>query len=115
MAKNASTPQLATSITNHLKDTNEQISRLEKYLKLPVLNLLQKHCNGRNIKENNDIINKTDQGIVRDACLIAAEQKIKHYALHLMGLCLCKTIGEVKAASLLALNLDEEKSRCNTN
>jgi ferritin-like metal-binding protein YciE len=26
MAKNASTPQLATSITNHLKDTNEQIS-----------------------------------------------------------------------------------------
>jgi ferritin-like metal-binding protein YciE len=29
MAKNAST-QLATSITNHLKDTNEQISRLEK-------------------------------------------------------------------------------------
>jgi ferritin-like metal-binding protein YciE len=41
MAKNASTP-LATSITNHLKDTNEQISRLEKYLKLPVLNLLQR-------------------------------------------------------------------------
>jgi ferritin-like metal-binding protein YciE len=25
------------------------------------------------LKENNDIINKTDQGIVRDACLIAAE------------------------------------------
>jgi ferritin-like metal-binding protein YciE len=48
MAKNASTPQLATSITNHLKDTNEQISRL---VKLPVLNLLQrKACNGRNIK-----------------------------------------------------------------
>jgi hypothetical protein len=40
--KNASTPQLATSITNHLKDTNEQISRLEKYLKLPVLNLQRK-------------------------------------------------------------------------
>jgi ferritin-like metal-binding protein YciE len=31
MAKNASTPQLATSINNHLKETNEQISRLEKY------------------------------------------------------------------------------------
>jgi ferritin-like metal-binding protein YciE len=26
MAKNASTPQLATSINNHLKETNEQIS-----------------------------------------------------------------------------------------
>jgi ferritin-like metal-binding protein YciE len=58
---------------------------LKKYLKLPVLNLLQKRCNGRNIKENNDIINKTDQGIVRDACLIAAEQKIKHYEIASYG------------------------------
>jgi ferritin-like metal-binding protein YciE len=41
MAKNASTPQLATS-NNHLKETNEQISRLKKILKLPVLNLLQR-------------------------------------------------------------------------
>jgi ferritin-like metal-binding protein YciE len=37
------------------------------------------------LKENNDIINKTDQGIVRDACLIAAEQKIKHYAIASYG------------------------------
>jgi ferritin-like metal-binding protein YciE len=74
-------------------------------LKLPVLNLLQrKACNGRNIKENNDIINKTDQGIVRDACLIAAEQKIKHYEIASYGTlhAYAKTIGEVKAASLLA-------------
>jgi ferritin-like metal-binding protein YciE len=42
------------------------------------------------LKENNDI-NKTDQGIVRDACLIAAEQKIKHYAIASYGtLRLCK-------------------------
>jgi hypothetical protein len=43
-------PQLATS-NNHLKETNEQIFDWKKYLKLPVLNLLQrKACNGRNIK-----------------------------------------------------------------
>jgi ferritin-like metal-binding protein YciE len=36
------------------------------------------------LKENNDIINKTDQGI-RDACLIAAEQKIKHYEIASYG------------------------------
>jgi ferritin-like metal-binding protein YciE len=65
------------------------------------------------LKENNDIINKTDQGIVRDACLIAAEQKIKHYAIASYGTlhAYAKTIGEVKAASLLALNLDEEKEQ----
>jgi ferritin-like metal-binding protein YciE len=50
MAKNASTPQLATSITNHLKDTNEQIS-IEKIFKLPVLKpTAKKSTNGRNIK-----------------------------------------------------------------
>jgi ferritin-like metal-binding protein YciE len=54
MAKNASTPQLAIS-NNHLKDTNEQISRLKKYLKLPVLNLLQRKALQGILKENNDI------------------------------------------------------------
>jgi ferritin-like metal-binding protein YciE len=51
MAKNASTPQLATSITNHLKDTNEQISRLEKIFEVTGITYCkEKHCNGRNIK-----------------------------------------------------------------
>jgi ferritin-like metal-binding protein YciE len=52
-----------------------------------------------------------------DACLIAAEQKIKHYEIASYGTlhAYAKTIGEVKATNLLALNLDEEKSRCNTN
>jgi ferritin-like metal-binding protein YciE len=62
-------------------------------LKLPVLK--PKNCNGRNIKENNDIINKTDQGIVRDACLIAAEQKIKHYAIASYGTLHAYATGEV--------------------
>jgi ferritin-like metal-binding protein YciE len=113
MAKNASTPQLATSITNHLKDTNEQISRLEKIFEVTGIKPTAKKSTAMEgiLKENNDIINKTDQGIVRDACLIAAEQKIKHYAIASYGTlhAYAKTIGEVKAASLLALNLDEEK------
>jgi ferritin-like metal-binding protein YciE len=83
MAKNASTPQLAT-ITNHLKDTNRFLD-WKKYLKLPVLPTAKKSTAMEGIKENNDIINKTDQGIVRDACLIAAEQKIKHYAIASYG------------------------------
>jgi hypothetical protein len=41
MAKNASTPQLATSITNHLKTRTNRLD-WKKYLKLPVLNLLQR-------------------------------------------------------------------------
>jgi ferritin-like metal-binding protein YciE len=67
---------------------------LEKIFEVTGIKPTEKHCNGRNIKENNDIINKTDQGIVRDACLIAAEQKIKHYAIASYGtLRLCKNNG----------------------
>jgi hypothetical protein len=71
-------------------------------LKLPVLNLLQRKALQWNIKENNDIINKTDQGIVRDACLIAAE-RLNIMKLHLMGLCtLCKNNrGELKRPAYL--------------
>jgi hypothetical protein len=48
MAKNASTPQLATSIN---KQTNEQISRLEKIFEVTGIKpTAKKNCNGRNIK-----------------------------------------------------------------
>lgn len=55
--------------------------------------------------------NKTDQGIVRDASLIASEQKIKHYQIATYGTlqAFAKTMGENKAAALLAMTLDEEK------
>jgi ferritin-like metal-binding protein YciE len=101
MAKNASTPQLAT-ITNHLKDTNRFLDWKKIFEVTGIKPTAKKSTAMEGIKENNDIINKTDQGIVRDACLIAAEQKIKHYAIASYGTlhAYAKTIGEVKAANL---------------
>jgi ferritin-like metal-binding protein YciE len=48
--KNASTPQLAT-LTNHLKDTNEQISIGKIFEVTGIKPTEEKHCNGRNKRE----------------------------------------------------------------
>jgi ferritin-like metal-binding protein YciE len=42
MAKNASTPELTTTLNKHLTETNEHISDWKKYLRLPVSNLNKK-------------------------------------------------------------------------
>ncbi|PKH68161.1 hypothetical protein CXF59_05030 [Flavobacterium sp. ALD4] len=113
MAKNASTPELVTTLNKHLTETNEHISRLEKIFEVTGIKPAAKKCDAMEgiLKESDDIINKTDQGIVRDASLIASEQKIKHYQIATYGTlhAFAKTMGENKAADLLAMTLDEEK------
>jgi ferritin-like metal-binding protein YciE len=68
------------------------------------------------LKRTMTLINKTDQGIVRDACLIAAEQKIKHYEIASYGTlhAYAKQWEKLKRPSY-SLTLMKKKSRCNTN
>jgi ferritin-like metal-binding protein YciE len=63
------------------------------------------------LKENDDLISKTDVGVVRDASIIASEQKVKHYEIATYGTlhAFAKTLGETKAANLLAISLEQEK------
>jgi ferritin-like metal-binding protein YciE len=113
MAKNASTPELVTTLNKHLTETKEHISRLEKIFEVTGIKPIAKKCDAMEgiIKESDNMIKKTDEGIVRDASLIASEQKIKHYEIATYGTlhAFAKTMGENKAASLLAMTLDEEK------
>ena len=53
----------------------------------------------------------TQMGVVRDAGLIAAGQKVKHYEIASYGTlhAYAKTLGEEKAAKLLEMTLAEEK------
>jgi len=63
------------------------------------------------LKEADGLIKETDIGAVRDAGIIAAEQKVKHYEIATYGTlhAFAKTLGENKAANLLAMTLDEKK------
>jgi ferritin-like metal-binding protein YciE len=63
------------------------------------------------LKEGDSIMQQTKMGNVRDAGIIAAEQKVKHYEIATYGTlhAFAKTLGENKAAELLAMTLNEEK------
>lgn len=113
MAKNASTPELVTTLNKHLTETKEHISRLEKIFEVTGIKATAKKCDAMDgiLKESGDMINKTDLGTVRDASLIASGQKVKHYEIATYGTlhAFAKTMGENKVADLLAMTLDEEK------
>ena len=113
MAKNATSADLIEALNSHLTETEEHVIRLEKVFELIGKKASAKKCDAMEgiIKESDDMINKTDIGVVRDAGIIASEQKVKHYEIATYGTlhAYAKTLGENKAANLLAMTLDEEK------
>ena len=62
-------------------------------------------------KEAEEIMDSTAEGVVRDAGIISAAQKVEHYEIASYGtLCaFAKTLGEDEVADLLEQTLNEEK------
>ncbi len=113
MVKNASSPELVNSLKNQIKETKEHVNRLEKIFEHNGIEPKGKKCDAMDgiLKETKDLMNETDMGVVRDAVIIASDQKAKHYEIATYGTlhAFAKTLGEKQAANLLALNLDEDK------
>ena len=63
------------------------------------------------IKEAQEVIRSTEQGVVRDAGIIAAAQKVEHYEIATYGTLhsFATLLGEDEAADLLEQMLNEEK------
>lgn len=105
--------ELATALTEHLDQTNQQITRLENVFEILGLKAETKKCEAIEglIEEADTIINDLDEGPVRDAGIIAAVQKIEHYEIASYGSVrtFAHTLGEYEAASLLEETLEEEK------
>ena len=114
MARNASSTDLATALTNHLKETEGQIERLEQ-----VFGLLDLTARGRKceailglIEEGQSLMEEEAEPAVLDAGIIASAQKVEHYEIAAYG-CLvtwAEQLGQTKAATLLRQTLDEEKA-----
>ena len=114
MAKNATSPELKTAIENHLAETEEQIARLEQVFQSIGKKATAKKCDAMEglIKEGEGIMEETEKGVVRDAGIIAASQKVEHYEIATYGTlyAFANTLGETEAAELLAATLAEEKN-----
>ncbi|MBC7846255.1 MAG: ferritin-like domain-containing protein [Flavobacterium sp.] len=114
MAKNATAPELKKVFENHLKETNEQIDRLEQIFKLIGKKAVAKKCDAMTglIEEGSIIMEETEIGDVRDAGIIAASQKIEHYEIATYGTlyAFATALDEDDVSRLLLETLKEEKN-----
>ncbi|MGO4820934.1 MULTISPECIES: YciE/YciF ferroxidase family protein [unclassified Flavobacterium] len=113
MVKNASTPELVNTLKGQITETKEHVSRLEKIFKTAGIKPEAQKCDAMDgiLKETENLMKNTDSGNVRDAGIIASEQKVKHYEIATYGTlhAFAQTLGENKVADLLAMTLNEEK------
>ena len=114
MAKNATNPPLRAALTSHLKETQNQVRRLERVFSLLDEKPKGKLCDGMQgiIKEGNKMMEEIEEGPVLDACLIAGGQRAEHYEIGAYGTCIAwaKQMGHKDVVTLLAQTLNEEKA-----
>jgi len=114
MKKKATTDDLKSAIEEHLAQTEEHVSRLERVFEICGKKAQAKKCDAMEglTKEADSIIEETDANtMTRDAGIIMAAQKVEHYEIATYGslVQLAKTLGMNDAAEILHQTLEEEK------
>lgn len=113
MVKKATSEELIEALENHLEETKGHVERCEKAFELLDKTASAKKCEAMAglTKEAEEIMESSEEGMVRDAGIISAAQKVEHYEIATYGtLCaFAKTLGEDKIAELLEKTLSEEK------
>jgi len=113
MIKKATSEELIEALKDHLNVTNDQVSRLEEVFEVIGVKPQAKKCEAMEgiIKEAGEIMDESEEGVVRDAGIISAAQKVEHYEIATYGtlVAFAKTLGKDEAAALLQETLDEEK------
>lgn len=113
MLNNATSLNLIDAVTINLLQAEDQIVRLNRIFKLGGNLAEAKKCDvivGL-IADSEKIIDKAENGVVRDAAIVIANQKIKHYEIASYNalLQIAVTLQLDKIAHILEEILDEEK------
>lgn len=113
MKKNAGSKELVAAIDTHISQTEEQVSRLEEVFSILGKEPRAKKCEAMEglIKEGETIMEAAEEGPMRDACIIAAAQKVEHYEISSYSTLstYAETLGLDEAVVLLDETLEEEK------
>ena len=114
LAKASTSPKLRAAFEAHLKETREQVTRLEEVFGMLDEKVRGKHCEGMAgiIEEGKAILEEDFAGDTLDACLIAAGQRAEHYEIAAYGTLLAwaRVMNLDEAATLLEDTLKEEKA-----
>lgn len=113
MAEAAYAPDLKTAFTQHLGQTREHVTRLERVFSALGERPEGETCYGMKglIKEGQEIIKAKGEPEVIDAGLIAAAQRVEHYEIAGYGTVrtYAETLGAEEAARMLEKTLQEEE------
>jgi ferritin-like metal-binding protein YciE len=113
MIEASSSAELRTAFQHHLRQTEQQVDRLER-----VFDMLGEKAKGRKcqgirgiISEGEDILDADAGASIMDAALIAAAQRVEHYEIAAYGTCCAyaKQLGFDDQLKLLLETLEEEK------
>lgn len=114
IAKHAQSEELRSALTQHLRETEKQATRLEQVFKSIGETARGKKCDGIMgiLEEGNNAIEELEEGPVLDAALIAGCQKVEHYEIASYGTLayFAELMGHERAKELLGTTLDEEKA-----
>ena len=113
MVKAATNEELKNGFEEHLEQTREHVSRLEKIFESADESPKGKKCAGMAglIDECKELIDEDIGPEVLNAGLIACAQRVEHYEIAVYGCCVtyAKLLGREEDADLLQQTLDEEK------
>jgi len=113
LIENVTTPELADALSEHLEVTKQQVLRVEQIFEALGFEVAEKRCPAMEglIKEAQEVMKSTQVGVVRDAGIIAAAQKVEHYEIATYGTLhsFATLLGEEDASDLLEQTLNEEK------
>lgn len=112
MAGAAHSPALKAAFQQHLRETENQVTRLERVFQSTGQSAEAETCEAMQglIAEGEEVVKATGDPDVKDAALIAAAQRVEHYEIAGYGCArtFAQRLGNQEAARLLQQTLDEE-------
>jgi len=87
LIKAASLPDLKEALSKHLKETQNQVTRLEKIFSILDLPIQENTCEAMEgiLKEGDEIVHNKAKSATLDAAIICAAQKVEHYEIASYG------------------------------
>jgi ferritin-like metal-binding protein YciE len=114
MAKGSNDEDLGTAFSAHLKETEEQVKRLEQVGEILGISLRGKKCIGMEgcIQEGAEALEEEGDEKVLDLGLIGAGTRVEHYEMagYMTAISLAQRLGSADVVGLLKASLAEEQA-----
>jgi ferritin-like metal-binding protein YciE len=114
MAKGSNSEELASAFEAHLKETENQVKRLERVADLLRTEPTGKKCKGMEgvIEEGSEALDEDGDENILDLGIIGAGSRVEHYEMagYMTAISLAEQLGENEAVTLLNESLKEERA-----